>query len=104
MDATVASASPQRAETPRTTSSRERATVVLLTDSTKRYSDRIAPTARTEARNRESLTRGTSSPRSDGARRHGTRPPCARIHEAGPYAAELRTFSSFFRRGGGVQG
>src|ERR1022692_2071340 len=62
MDATVASASPQRAETPRTTSSRERAPVVLLTDSTKRYSDRIAPTARTEARNRESLTRGDHQP------------------------------------------
>src|ERR1035437_1272602 len=63
IDATVASASPQRAETARTASSRESATVVLLTDSTRRYSARIAATARTETRKRESLTRTTLVPR-----------------------------------------
>src|SRR5260370_42413741 len=67
MDATVASASPQRAETARITSSRESATVVLLTESTRRYRARIAPTARTETRKRESFMHGMLRPLPDPA-------------------------------------
>ena len=59
-DATVASPSPQPADMPRMASSSVRATVVLLTGSSVRYSARMAAMMRTDAANRRAFMSAVS--------------------------------------------